>query len=101
MSWGSSLTLAGRLFSFLGAAVQLTRTLRPSRWPKHPGVTIEQCYICVKVSTQQPLLCRFRLFLVLQDIKDGLIEDSQKQALRCLRVELFRLTYHVVRSLSV
>jgi hypothetical protein len=40
--------------------------------------TAEEFCKAVKVSAQQPLLRGFRLLVIFQDIKDGLIDDRQK-----------------------
>src|ERR1700739_1071241 len=57
----------------------------------------EQLCVVVKLFAQQPLLRCFRLLVIFQDIRNGLIDHRQKQALCCLRMELASLVCHVGR----
>ena len=42
---------------------------------KYFRLAAEQFYKIVELSAQQPLLRRFRLFVIFQDISDSLVED--------------------------
>jgi hypothetical protein len=55
----------------------------------------EQFCMVVKLFAQQPLPCCFRLFVLFQDIKNGSIDDRQKQAPCRFRMELLSLKCHV------
>src|SRR5207253_11178501 len=68
---------------------------------KYFRFTSEQCCKIVKLFAQQPLLRPFRLFVIFQNIRDGLIDNRQKQAPRSVRVKLFRLICHVGRDPSL
>src|SRR5258707_11793036 len=57
--------------------------------------TAEQFRKAVKVSAQQPLLRCLRIFVIFQNVKNGLIHDCQEHAPGCLRMKLFRLPCHV------
>src|SRR6266481_5372060 len=54
----------------------------------------DQFCIIVKLFAKQPLLSCFRFLLILQDIRNGLIDHCQKQAPCCFRMELLRLKCH-------
>lgn len=60
------------------------------------NISVEQFFQVVEIPAQQPLLRRSRLFPIFQDIGDCLIDDSQEQALGCLRAELLQLMLHVI-----